>query len=110
MAWKDQLKALRQEVHDTFEWEAVLHHNTAGDIDCKVKWHREGAVVGRDSYAQMLLEEHELVFLLDELDGNLLAREDLVTLTADDELELSFKIMDVFPDNGLQVAATVSLQ
>jgi hypothetical protein len=106
--WKDQLRALRSEVHSTFEWDATLHHATDGDISCTVKWHREGSMVGMD--ANMVLEEHEIVFKLSDLNGSTLERDTLISVEDVDDLIVSFKIMDVFDDNGYQQSVSASIQ
>lgn len=103
MAWRDDLVAAKQAVHDTFAYAATLHHPTEGDTPVNVKWHKAGDTVGDSGRAQVVIEEHEIVFLLSEISVAVPARDMEITLP-----DGRFQLIDRFPPGQIQQTWTAA--
>ena len=110
MAWRDELIRAKQAIHGTFDWPAVLHHETEGDIPVNIKWHHSGSAVGRSGFSMMELEDHEFVFLLSELDGAVLTRDTSITFDAGGGHEFAGKIFKIIdPQEPVMIQQTCSV-
>lgn len=74
MSWRDDLAAMKAEVHDTFKILVTLNFAGGALANVPARHHRAGAVVGEEGYAQAVIEADQLVFMLADLAGNSLVR------------------------------------
>lgn len=73
MTWRDDLAAMKAEVHAAFSLPVTVHFS-GEDLAITARHHRKGAVVGEDGYAQAIVTDDRLVFLVADLKGRTLSR------------------------------------
>jgi len=73
MTWRDELAAMKAEVHETFAIPVTIQL-PGNPLTVAARHHRAGAVVGEEGYTQAIVTDDRLVFLLDDLEGNTLSR------------------------------------
>lgn len=73
MNWRETLASAKKAVHTTFAIPVTVHF-PGGALTINAKHHRAGAVVGEEGYAQAIVTDDRLVFMVEDLAGNPLTR------------------------------------